>query len=300
MSDLNDWRLTYPGASLDFGTLSTEYPFSVQVEIGEADLINQDQRHPTSDGMVFGKDSLGGFDLTFNLTTIPEFPLPPKPWVGALDLFSAFKTKWRADPVRLNPGVYAELANLDRGRMVYGRPRKIAPKSTRLRKGLLEYVAVFTTNDPNFYSTTEKAALITPVPPPSGGFTVPLTAPFSTAVGSAELAPTINAGDTDAWPIVSFHGPGKAFSIELLNNTETVWELSVPTQLKFDEVLTVDTRPWSRSATINGRPANGRVRGSQIEKCFIPVGAFTFRFKVSDPSGTAFADAKWRDAFASL
>lgn len=301
MSDLNDWRLAYPGTVLDFGLLSTDYPFSVQMEMGEADVVLQDIPHPTSDGALFGKDSYGGFDITFNLTTIPDFPLPAKPWVTALDLFSSFKSRWRADSIRRIPGEYATLTNLDRNRMVYGRPRKIAPKTSRLRQGLIEYVALFQTNDPNFYSGTEKAALITPVPPASGGFTVPLTPPFNTAVGSAELAPTENEGDLETWPIINFHGPGANYSLELLDGPTSLWSITVPDQIKFDQVLTIDTRPWRRSATLSGgRPANGRLRGTQIEKCMIPVGAFDFRFKVRDESGTAFADVKWRDAYASL
>jgi hypothetical protein len=300
MPDLNEWRLAYSDVTLDFGLLSTEFPFSVQVEITDADAILQDLGHPTSDGAVFGKDSLGGFDITFTLTTVPDFPIPDNPWRTALDLFSSFKTKWRADSIRRIPGVYATLTNLDRDRLVYGRPRKIAPKLARVRKGTIEYVAVFNTNDPNFYGATEKVALITPVPPPAGGFTTPLVPPFNTAVGSAELAPTDNVGDLETWPVIAFHGPGAAFSVELLDGGTSLWTISIPDNVKFDEVLTVDTRPWSRSATINGKPANGKVRGTQLEKCQIPVGEFDFRFKVRDESGTAFADIKWRDAFASL
>lgn len=301
MSDLNDWKLEYADVELDFGTMAdTDFPFSVQVEVGETDIVTQDSVHPTSDGTIFGKDALGGFDLIFTLTTLPEWPLVAKPWVNALDLFSAFKAAWRADDIRRIPGAYAMLTNLDRERMVFGRPRKIAPKLARTRKGLIEYVATFTTNGPDFYGMTEKAAIITPVPPVVGGFTPPLIPPFSTAVGSAEIAPTENEGDLRAWPVIQVHGPGSAFSLELLDGPTVLWKISIPGQIKFDQIVTIDTRPWSRSATVNGRPANGWLRGTQLEKCMIPVGEFDLRFKVTDASGTAFAVTKWRDGFASL
>lgn len=301
MSDLNEWRLDYPGVSLDFGTLALDYPLAVQVDIGDTASDTQDQRHPTSDGVVFGKDSLGGFDLTFTMKTIPTFPPPSEAWNDALDLFSAFKSAWRADSIRRVPGAYASLTNVNRNKRVYGRPRKIGQKNNNLRRGLLEFLATFETNDPNFYDETEKLAIITPVPPASGGFTVPLTPPFSTAGSADEIAATVNEGDLAAWPVVKFHGPGRAFSLELLDGDgDTVWVIKHPDSIKFDEIVTVDTRPWARSATVNSKPANGRIRGTQLEKCQIPVGEFDFRFKVTDASGTAFADIRWRDAYASL
>lgn len=300
MSDLNEWRLAYPGTSFDFGTLAFNYPLKTQVDIGSVDTTVQDQRHPSSDGMIMGRDSFGGFDMTFTITTIPEFPLPVKPWEDALDLFGAMQAAWRADAIRRTPGQYASLTNLDRNRRVYGRPRKIAAKTTDLRQGLMGVVASFQTNDPNFYDETEKLAIITPVPPAGGGFTTPLTPPFSTAGSADEIAPTVNDGNLETWPIIKFHGPGRAHSLSLLDGSDVLWTIKVPDEIKYDEVLTVDTRPWSRSATINGKPANGRIRGTRLEECTIPVGTFDFQYKVTDASGTAFADIRWRDAYASL
>lgn len=302
MSDLNEWRLEYGNTVLDFGTLASEYPLASQVEIGDADLTTQDSDHPTSDGTIFGRDRLGGFTLTFSMTTVPEFsfPMPDRPWATALDLLSTFKSKWRANSVRREAGAYATLTNLDRNRMVYGRPRKIAQTTKTLRKGILGMVATFDTNSPDFYDATEKLAIITPVPTPLGGFTTPLRPPFSTAGSTQELAPMANAGDLDAWPIVKFHGPGSNYSLELLDNNRTIWNLRAPARLAFDEVLEIDTRPWARGATINGRPANGRLRGTQLERCTIPVGDFNARFKVTDARGQAFADIRWHDTYASL
>lgn len=303
MSDLNDWRLDYSGTSFTFGTLSTGYPLEGQVEIGDPDRSIQDQEHPTSDGMVFGTDKLGGFTITFDCRIVPIFPPPAKPWDNALNLFSTFKSKWRADSIRRVAGSYATLSNLDRGRLVYGRPRKATQKLERLRKGLLDFVATFDTVDPNFYGLTEKSATIEAGVPASPGFTMPITPPFSTGSNDEVILsglPVQNDGDLATWPRIEFHGPGSNFSLSLLSGASTIWTVQVPGGLKFDEILTVDTRPWSRSATINGRPANGRIRGTQIEKVTVPPGSYDLMFIVTDPSGTASAVIRWRDAYASL
>jgi len=298
MTDLNDWRLSYSGVDFTFGTLDSDYPFEAQVIIGPPTLRSQDSEHPTDDGTVMGIDSLGGFDMTFGLITVPE--AVEKPWLSALDTLGDFTAKWRADSVRRRAGQYATLTNLDRNRRVYGRPRHFAPVYERLRKGHAKYVAVFTTNDPNFYDETEKVALINAINPGGGGFVVPLSPPFSTAAGSAELSPVENEGNMPTWPVIKFHGPCNEPGVELLAGASVVWNLRVSGQIKYDEVLTVDTRPWARSATINGKPANGRLRGTMMSDCQIPVGSFHTRYKVKDRTGTSFVDIKWRDAFASL
>lgn len=300
MADLNEWRLQYGAVDFTFGTLASTYPFSAQVDITDAEGTYQDRNHPTSDGVVMGKDVLGGFDLNFALTTIPAYPPVVKPWDAPLNLFSAFKSKWRADDIRLIPGAYATLMNVDRNKLVYGRPRKMGQDLKKARRGVIGYQAQFATNDPNFYSGTEKTAIITPNPGSSGGLVGPLVSPLTVVGSTLDVSAAVNAGDLPTWPIVEFQGPFDSASLELLSGATVVWSLSIPTQLKFDEKITIDTRPWSRSATLNGKPANGRVRGTQLEKCKLPVGSYQWRYKVVDRTGTAFARMKWRDAYASL
>lgn len=301
MTDLNEWRLTYPGTTFNFGTLATDYPFSAQFEISDTEVETQDTPHPTSDGVVFGRDFLRGNTLTFNLTTIPDFPLPAKPWLEALDLASAFRAKWRADAIRTKPGVYATLQNLDRGRLVYGRPRRIGQASERLRQGLLRMVATFDTISPDFYGTTEFDTLITPVPEVVGGFTTPFTTPIQTSwAGTLTEEPIDSQGDVAAWPIIEFHGPGSDWALDLFTGLNVAWSLQITGSLKADEVCTIDTRPWSRGATINGKPANGRLRGVQLEKAVLAPGGHDVRLRVNDPTGTATAHVKWRNAYASM
>lgn len=299
MSDLNEWRLEYGDTVLNFGTLATDYPFRVQIDHGDIGGSTQDQDHPTADGRVMGKDKLSGFTLTMDMQLLPEFPLPAKPWVAPLDLFSSFRAAWRADEVRRNPGVYATLTNMDRNRQVYGRPRKCTPALDRLRKGRVQFLTTFDTNSPDWYDSTEKLSILTPAPVGSG-FLVPLTVPITVAGASVETNAVTNNGDLVAWPVIKFHGPGSGLGITMYDGVTPLWTQSVFGPLKYDEVLTLDTRPWNRSATLNGKPANGRIRGNRIEDLAIPLGTNDVSFKVQDPTGTAFAEIRWHDAYASM
>lgn len=300
MSDLNDWVLTVDGVALEFGTASTNYPFAVQMEVAETARTTQDAAHPTSDGLVMGRDRLQNFVLQFQARILQEYPLTAKPWMHALDLYRQFAAAWRADAIRNIPGAYAQLANTERGVLVYGRPRAIAPKHSILRRGYLDFQFDFETNSPDFYSTTEKSVNLTVEPPSLGGFSSPLVNPIVTTVSDDDIAETINAGDLPAWPVIEFHGPGASQSVELFDGVDLLWEIGISRALKVGEVLIVDTRPWQRGAVVNDQPANGLLRGSQLEMCKIPVGTFDIRYRVTDVSGTAFATVKWRDTYASL
>lgn len=298
--DINAWELELAGGvTFNFGTLADDYPLSVQVEIGDTDLTIEDQRHPTSDGVMMGRDLMGGFNITFRLTTVPNPRETADDKInGALDLLSFFRAKWLDSSTRRLPGQVVTLTNLHRSRMVYGRPRRSAPSLATLRKGTAGWVADFKTNSPYWYSAVEHATVFDNIAgwEPTG-FSLPLTMPF-TMGSTVDFDGFIdNNGDVPAWPILEFHGPGNDMSFELLDSG---WIVQVDGNIKFDEVLLVDTRPWARGATLNGTPANGRIRGTQLEKCTIPAGNREGRYKVSDQTGTAFLIVHWRDAFASL
>lgn len=300
MSDLNDWELVVGSVVTPFGTATTNYPFETQVEVSSIDREVQDSSHPTSDGLIMGRDRLRGFSLQFGCKILSEYPVTTKPWMSALDLYRDFARQWRADGIRLQPGEYATLRNTERAVQVYGRPRSIATKNTMLRKGVLGFQMDFQTIGPDWFDTTERSSIITPAASSARGFTGPLTAPMVTTTVDTEVGPTINDGDLDAWPVIDFHGPSSSASLELFLGTAILWKISIPSSLKYDQILTVDTRPWRRSATINGKPANGMVRGTQLEKCIIPPGSFSARFRSSDRSGQAFAAIQWRDTYAGL
>lgn len=266
MSDLNDWVLEVGGVLTPFGTESTDYPFATQVTMTEPKRTVQDGDHPNADGALMGRDVLRGFDLQFAARVLREYPVTEKPWMSALDLYGEFASRWRGDGVRLTPGAYATLRNLERSRMVYGRPRGIAPKFDRLRKGFVEFQMDFATISPDFYSTTEKSI-----------------------VGSSA---GVNEGNLPAWPIITVTGVGN-MSVALQQSGSTLWTITAPSGA--GGTLVIDTRPWARGALLNGGPANGMLRGSRLEDCRIPAG----NFNIVASGGSSFS-TKWRDTFASL
>lgn len=302
MTDLNDWVIAFDDQEYAFGREFTDYPFKTQVSIGPVDRDNQDAPHPIADGLVMGKDFLRGFTMQFDFQILRAFPSPEKPWQSALDLYNEFAAIWRGGSTRLTPGSYATLTNLDRSRMVYGRPRAIAPKFDTVRSGFMEFQADFQTNSPDFYDAAERVAFFSFDAPTGGALISPLESPLATIGGESDVQDTVSQGNLPAWPVVEFHGPCKAGSgIDLLNPSgKVVWTLKVGVALAYDEEMVIDTRPWSRSATINGRPANGKVRGTAMNLCTIPVGDFNMRYKVNDESGTAFCVVHWHDTYASL
>lgn len=301
MVDINHWRMQHPsiGAPLDFGLASLDYPLETQVDIGDIDSDYQDASHPNVDGEVFGIDRLRGFPITFNCRILDD-GLGATKWDQPLDLYSAFASKWRADNIRRRPGIYATLINLERNRLVYGRPRQIAPRHTMLRKGVLDFVAQFRSNGPNWYSLTEKNVTLSLVSGSTFGFNSPITSPITTVGEQVDDLDIDNDGDLETWPIIELHGPGSGWNVALRQGGETIWAVDVEDKIRYDEVLLIDTRPWARKATINDRPANGLLRGSSITEMQIPVGNFKFRLRVKDGTGTAFAKVYWRDAYAAL
>lgn len=298
-TDLNSWRMVTSDQTLAFGTQDTGYPFYTQFSLGKTDRDTQDAGHPTSDGLVMGRDRLRGFTIQFDCRILAEYPVVEKPWLSAMDLYSTFAAKWRADSVRRSPGEYATLINDDRGRQTYGRPRDIAPKSDMLRKGIYDFQMDFASNGPNWYAATQKVAVLQSGPASIGKITSPLTSPLTTIRPKDATIPTLVEGDLEAEPIVEFHGPTNGCSIELFSGATKVWTLKVPGKLHLGETLKVDTRFWRRSAILNkNTPGNGLIRGDSLAKCLLPVGVFTARYRHNDPTGAAFAVIRWRDTYA--
>lgn len=300
MPDINAWRLEYPGKpALDFGTMASNYPFEVQADIGDVNVTTQDSPHPSTDGEVFGIDAIGGFPITFRCRVIDD-NLQADKWNQVLDRTSSFKSMWRASSLRREAGAYATLANLERNRLVYGRPRALAETHKRLRKGLVDFSAQFKSNGPNWYSLTEKMVELDLISGPSFGFNSPITAPITTTGATVDDMDVDNDGDEETWSVIELYGPGSGWNLALRQGGQVLWRLESAEALKFDEVMTIDTRPWARGVTINGRPANGRLLGTSISRTQIPVGNFKFRLQVKDGTGTAKAKIYWRDAYASL
>lgn len=303
MPDLNDWRLAYPGRVLEFGTLATGYPLTKQVDVGAVESRNGDQSHPWADGVLFGLDTAGGRTLTFEAAVSKVHVTTPEKWVPNLDALSTFESVWKAKAIRRRVGAVAELTNLNRGRVVYGRPRNYKEKLDKVRRGWSEFVCDFATVDDLFYGATERTLTIGLAPATQPLFSFPLTFPLTTAGTTTRTDTVHNAGDEDTWPVITFGPPGAPANptLELLDsNGGVVWRVKLDGPLAGHEAATIDTRPWSRGAWVNGSAASGRLRGDQLDACTIPPGTWQVRYTAQDQAGSSTATIKWRDAHASL
>lgn len=301
MVDLNLWRLEYDETALEFGTHESGHPFIKQVVVGPVDIETDDMVHPLSDGTVFGEDHTRGRALGFAGVHLSTQPMPSsRRWTRPMDDSSVFERAWRARSVRSVPGKVATLANLDRGRFVYGRPRPYMPDHERARHGWLTYACVFDTVDDRFYSTTEKVVTIGVDPPSLSAMTFPVTFPFTGATPSTSRTYLYNAGTDDAWPVVTFRD-GTDPQLELLNEWGGVeWALKVKGTIGAGGAVTVDTRPWVRQVTKNGTAAPGVLRGTRITDMGLPPGTHELRLTAIDPTGQAEVEVRWHDAYGTL
>lgn len=286
MTDINEWTLTYPNAggaavTLNFGlSTNSDFPFSTQVSIEDADRTNSDVQHGTDDAILMGRDLLGGMNLNFSLTTLPE---DTDKINAALDAASLFAARWRAFSISHTPRAFAILKNNYRQRMVFGRPRNFTPKHDRLRKGIIEYVAQFRTITPEFYGVTENS-----VDP----------------VRNVSLPVDIH-GEVPAFPIITFTGPFSTASLKWTpGSLLQPWTLTLDHALTAGDQVMIDTRPFIRSVTnLDNNPKNGWLSGARMSDCSLnpdaPSGAFLFT-TTGTTTGSTHCTVEWFDTYAGL
>lgn len=308
MVDLNEWQLEYEGVTFSFGTHESGFPFTRQVIVGPAGLETDDQAHPLTDGVVFGVDRGRGRTLQFAGAFLELAPAAVDPgaaaWTRPLDLADGFERVWRGGRFRRDPKWVASLANLDRGRCVYGRPRNPATDHARVRHGWSTWTSEFATVDEKFYALEENMTTAGLVPDSVGGFEFATDFPMSTYGVTQSAAPAMVVGGTDeTWPVLVFHGPSSNPSVTVREADGTLlFTVALQATLAAADVVIVDARPWRRGVTRNGLPANGLLRGSTaLDLCRLPpqTACLLTTSGVVATSGAS-ATVWWRDAYASL
>lgn len=305
MVDLNLWRLTYGATTLEFGTHESGYPFTKQVEIGAAAVDVTDVNRPMGGGVLFGRDEARGRLLRFEGAHLAETTAKrPKvrQWEQPLDLGRVMARAWAAAELRAVPGAVAMLEHVDRGVVVYGRPRNRSTDLAEVRHGWSTWGGEFTTSDDLFYDSTEQQVTASVLAGAAGGIVFPVTWPLVTTASETSRRWLSSDGTDPAAVTVTFEGPATDPTAELLAPDGTVrWRVAVSGSLAYDESFTVDARPWSRALTLNGSPAPGRVRGDKIDRLLVPPGVSELRYTASaDPTGTSTCTIRWRDAHAEL
>jgi len=296
-----EWTLTYPGCALSMGgNNGTGLPQPIYhfeaPDLGDINWNVEDAETPRQDGLSFGTDYHTGRVITFSLA------IQAASEALALAQLALLAKAWRGDGIRLLPGAVAELAteNNGRQRMIWGRPRRFGPpvNSSLKSAGLIFVPCDFQCAGQQFYALTEDTITVPFIPPPSGGFTFPITFPLST-VGPAVTAGGITVGGEDpAWPIITINGP-------ITNPVAAaggLWTLGLTMTIQAGQSVTIDTRPWKQTVTRqDGASFAGKLtRESRIDKAFLPPGPHSVSLGGVDGTGTSSMNFNWRNTYAGI
>ena len=270
------------------------------LDLGTVEWRTQDADSPTGDGILFGRDLKSALTWGFQLLT-NEYTAG-----DALDSLEAMGGLWLDSPSRSVPGAVSVLRYriAGRTRRVYGRPRRWSMAVTPdLFGGVAPVVADFQCVDALHYGDevrTVDVGVVTGDGASSGGMCAPLFAPLSTVGGGARSGVIDAVGGTAPAPFVAvIHGP--------ITNPWVAgpgWRFNFLTTLGSTQTLTVDTRPWARTALRNDGAslAGALTRASTVlsDARLLPGSGSWLDFGGIDGTGTATCVVSWRPTYYSL
>ncbi|UWD83662.1 phage tail family protein [Curtobacterium flaccumfaciens] len=281
------WRLIYPGQDVIFTDESGIY-LRKHPEVADYDIAIDDADNVRGDGSQVGQDFHGGrtIGLTFGVLGRTEAELRKRA--------SILAGLWDAASVRSRPGELAELVS-DAGRSAFGRPRKIAPSDVFPEANMQTVEAQFRQVDKLWYGPED--SLEVPLALTQGGGLVsPLKSPL-VARGSTSAANVfVVEGEQPTWPVITIRGPISNATVEVAG----LFRFTAASSLRYDEWLTIDTRPGQRSVTRNGSRIGSLTRSSSLlPSAALPPGSHTLTLSGSSASGTPSAQIIWRAAYST-
>lgn len=287
---MGDWKLIYPGTSFAFGSSESGFGFVGAPEIGDADVVTGDVQVDGVDGRLFGRDTLDGCTITFQLDVIRPTEQ------AARSALETARRAWRADAVRQTPGSVAQL-QAGSGRSAFGRPRRFWSDDTYVPLGASTIDCDFKTVDDLWYGP-EQSIRVGIAPALGGGLVAPLASPLATTESSDRSQAIVVGGSLPTWGIYTVTGPISGPEIELVNR----WALRFPNlNLAYDQTLVVDTRPWARTILRNGGSVAGMLApgSSRLRDAVLPPGVSELVLRGTSITGTASLTARWRDAYTT-
>ena len=272
-------------------------------DAGNPAIRDSDQSPDGRDGVVPGRDFLGGSSFSFDVATNRST------MVQARETVAEFVTAWRDRSIRLAAGetVPLEYQAVDDPdwRRVYGRPRRSDNPDfgILMRQGVARVSLEFEVMSPLVFSggdDGEFSARIGQVEGyRGGGWKFPLTFPVVGSAVAGGRAGTITVGGTQETPaVIEFHGPGAGLSLD--GNRGWHVGLRRDVRLAHDEVITID--PLRGTVTDNF----GRSRYAALDKrtpldgVLLDPGTENIFFSALDETRTAHAVIRWREAHISL
>jgi hypothetical protein len=271
------------------------YVSDTQTDTGSPTI--QDQAIVGHDGVQFGVDTLPGM-----VVTQTGFAYSPAQGKTAMDNYAALSGKWNDPACRLAMGSVQVLRAFypisQSVRRCYGRGRKIMPTYGLANQGVVPFTAQFQAADNNWYSDNNSTLLLTMVPSLRGTLTPPFVPPFQIAVTTNNLQNTaVNQGSMPTWPLFTFTGPITNPTITYVN---TPVSIGYTGSLANGATLVIDTRPWNRSALLNGKSAAGNLSGDPMISLQLQPGSTVVKFGGQDFTGTATCTMQWRSAYLSI
>jgi hypothetical protein len=278
---------------------------SIQVATTQTDtgtITVQDQPVTGHDGMLFGIDTQPGMVLThtgYAMTT-------PATGSSAMNAYSALAGCWNDPVVRLSYGSVQVLRAFYRGasaiRRCYGRGRKIMPAYGQVFQGLVPFTAQFQAADNTWYSDTQFSITLSNYPVSNAGLVLPSTPPHLPPSQPYTTAGVIaNAGSLPTWPVFVITGP---VTNPVITYTGTPVSIGYTGTLTAGQVLTIDTRPWARTAVIGTLSAAGALSGSALISMQAQPGATVVQFTGTAPAGRSTTPGtctiQWRNATLAI
>lgn len=252
-----------------------------------------DQDNPVADTRLFGDDfkTPGSWEL--------EVACMSDGSSSAVDALAALGAEWTK---KYKDASMAKLMYRRNGvtRFVYGRPRGFDPT---LEKGipdrLIRVNLKFDLADTNSYHADTKSVLLRMVPPSTGGFTAPFTAPIVTeSTGEIQGSTEVVAGSDQPTPVkIRFHGPVSQPYLE-----GDGWSVRLNMSLAYDQYVDVDARLYTVTLMPGGANMAGKLSiDSRLAKARLnPFVSESLVFGGVDPTGTSTATVYWNPAYGTL
>lgn len=258
----------------------------------------QDQAVVGHDGMLFGIDTLPGMVITQSgYAMIQGSP------AAAMDAYSALAGVWNDPTIRLADGAVQVLRGFypysNVVRRCYGRGRKIMPTYGLVNQGIVSWTAQFQCADNTWYEDVQNSVTLTMVPSYfGGGLTPPVTPPYRlTSQTNFQQSVINNTGSLPTWPVITFHGPIAFPTLTYVNTPVTVGYNGT---IASGATLVIDTRPWARTALLNGTSVAGALTGSAMISLQAWPGQTLLKMGGQDYTGTSVCTVAWRSATLAI
>lgn len=254
----------------------------------------QDATAVQGDGVVFGRDFLGGRTWVWTMSA------DKKSERGALSAVGRLSNAWLGSEARHHSGhVVPLLYKLDgRVRRVYGRPRRFAaPPDNRILAGYVPITADFAVIDHRHYDNYLSTVSVNMDISSDGGFIFPVIFPTSTLPSGEREGKFTSLGDMPTWPIILINGP---VTNPWVRHQD--WRIDLNIAIAAGDYVEIDTRPWARTVLRNGNASVSAALGrrQRLSDIVIFPGNQQIDFGGQGYTSDGACTISWRDAFSYL